>query len=162
MTLEYRPGNWSLATGNFLGDILFCMAEYATKNDVQMIVDKAVNKAVDDLSQVIQAFATNVDKRFDAVDARFEAVDRRFDRIEDRLLHLEKGQRELLERVERIEDTLLNMTSDIRDVLDRIFKLEKRFPSLTEAEVRDLEKNLAKLVAWAKDISVKTGVKLKI
>lgn len=44
------------------------MADYATKQDVQEIVDKAVTKAVEDLSDVIAQFATNVDARFDKVE----------------------------------------------------------------------------------------------
>lgn len=41
------------------------MAEYATKNEVQAIV----SKAVDDLSEIIQSFAQNVDERFNKVDS---------------------------------------------------------------------------------------------
>lgn len=44
------------------------MADYATKQDVQEIVDKAVTKAVEDLSYVIAQFATNVDARFGKVE----------------------------------------------------------------------------------------------
>jgi len=45
------------------------MAEYATKNEVQEIVGKAVDKAVTDLSEIIATFAQQVDARFNKVEA---------------------------------------------------------------------------------------------
>lgn len=44
------------------------MSDTATKQDVQEIVDKSVNKAVTELSEIIQDFATQVDKRFDKLE----------------------------------------------------------------------------------------------
>ena len=44
------------------------MAEYATKQDVQQIVDRAVDKAVTDLSEIIANFAQQVDTRFNEVE----------------------------------------------------------------------------------------------
>lgn len=44
------------------------MAEYATKQDVQEIVDRAVDKAVTDLSEIIANFAQQVDMRFNEVE----------------------------------------------------------------------------------------------
>lgn len=44
------------------------MAEYATKQDVQEIVDRAVEKAVTDLSEIITNFAQHVDTRFNQVE----------------------------------------------------------------------------------------------
>ncbi len=53
------------------------MADYATKDDVQVIV----NKAVDDLSQVIQAFAQNVDERFDKVESDIAELNKKYDQL---------------------------------------------------------------------------------
>jgi DNA repair ATPase RecN len=55
------------------------MSEYATKKDVQEIVDKAVN----DLSAVMSQFANDVNDRFDKVDARFERIEERLEKLED-------------------------------------------------------------------------------
>lgn len=53
------------------------MANYATKVDVQNIV----NSAVDDLSNIIQSFAQNVDERFDALEKRVTKVEESLDRL---------------------------------------------------------------------------------
>jgi hypothetical protein len=43
------------------------MAEHVTKEEVQEIVDRAIEKAVTDLSEVIANFAQQVDARFNKV-----------------------------------------------------------------------------------------------
>lgn len=57
------------------------MAEYATKQEVQEIVDRAIDKAITDLSEVIANFAQQVDGRFNAVEARQQELDQKFDRL---------------------------------------------------------------------------------
>lgn len=57
------------------------MAEHATKQDVQEIVDRAIDKAVTDLSEIIANFAQQVDGRFNAVEAKQLELDRKFDRL---------------------------------------------------------------------------------
>ena len=59
----------------------FDMAEYATKKDVQEIV----NKAVDDLSEVIQSFAQNVDERFNKLEDRMDKVEHHLERLTNTL-----------------------------------------------------------------------------
>jgi hypothetical protein len=53
------------------------MADYATKNDVQ----KIVNKAVDDLSEIIQTFAQSVDNRFNEVEDRLDGLDEKYNEL---------------------------------------------------------------------------------
>ncbi|MCA9344483.1 hypothetical protein KC946_01475 [Candidatus Saccharibacteria bacterium] len=53
------------------------MADYATKDDVQ----KIVNSAVDDLSEIIQSFAQNVDNRLNIIDDRLAKVEKSLDRL---------------------------------------------------------------------------------
>lgn len=53
------------------------MAEYAIKDDVQEIVDKAVT----DLSEIIANFGQQIDTRFNDVEARQRELDRKFDRL---------------------------------------------------------------------------------
>lgn len=49
------------------------MAEYATKQEVQEIVDKAVT----DLSEIIANFAQQVDNRFNSVEAKQQELDKK-------------------------------------------------------------------------------------
>lgn len=57
------------------------MANYATKDDVQEVV----NKAVDDLSQVIQIFAHNVDDRFNRLEEKADKFERNFNKLTNTL-----------------------------------------------------------------------------
>lgn len=57
------------------------MADYATKNDVEEIVNKAVSKAVADLSEIISSFATQVDERFNHVDERLDKLENSYQRL---------------------------------------------------------------------------------
>ncbi len=57
------------------------MAEYATKQEVQEIVDKAVDRVVTDLSEIIANFAQQVDSRFNSVEAKQQELDQKFDRL---------------------------------------------------------------------------------
>lgn len=53
------------------------MSDYATKKDVEDIV----NKAVDDLSEVIANFANQVDQRFTTLEARVDSLEAKFNRL---------------------------------------------------------------------------------
>ena len=61
------------------------MSDYATKKDVQEIVSKAVDKAVEDLSEVIANFAQHVDERFNKVEADILDLKQSFDRLQNTL-----------------------------------------------------------------------------
>lgn len=115
------------------------MTDYVTKKDVEDIVDKAVNRAVTELSEVIASFATDVDKRFTEVDMRLMKIEHRLDTVEARLDSHEKKF-----------DTLLN---SIDRLIDRIDRYE------TERTARDSQ--FQKLLAWARKVSEKTGIPLE-
>ncbi len=57
------------------------MAEYVTKEDVKDIVVEVVNKAVDDLSDVISSFASQVYRRFNDVEAGMDKLDKSHDKL---------------------------------------------------------------------------------
>ncbi len=61
------------------------MTDYATKTDVQDIVSKSVNKAVDDLSEVIQQFANRIDERFNQAEARMGRMEESLARLTNTL-----------------------------------------------------------------------------
>ncbi len=57
------------------------MADYATKQDVEEIV----GKAVDDLTDVIAQFASHVDERFNRLEARVDKLEENFERLNNTL-----------------------------------------------------------------------------
>lgn len=57
------------------------MADYATKQDVEEIV----GKAVDDLTEVIAQFASRVDERFNRLEERVERLEENFERLNNTL-----------------------------------------------------------------------------
>lgn len=115
------------------------MADYATKKDVEEVVDRAVGKVVSELSEVIASFAGDVDRRFTEVDMRLMKIDHRLDAIEARLdAHEQKFDR-LLNSIDRI--------------MNRIDHHE------TEQVARDSQ--FEKLLTWARKVSEKTGIPLE-
>ena len=61
------------------------MSTYATKQDVEEIVGKAVDKAVTDLSEIISGFAQQVDSRFNQVEAKVVGLESRLERVEEKI-----------------------------------------------------------------------------
>ena len=115
------------------------MSGYATKKEVQEIVDKAVT----DLSEIISGFAHQVDARFTRLETRVDnfefKVDERFKHIEDRLDEQDKKF-----------DRLLNT---IDAFVGRIDRYE------TEQLMRDGQ--FSRLLEWARKVSRKTGIPLE-
>ena len=56
------------------------MSDSATKADIKR-VEKKIDGAVEDLSQIISDFASSVDRRFNIVEARLDDLDAKFDRL---------------------------------------------------------------------------------
>lgn len=61
---------------------------------------------------------------------------------------------------ERIDNHLTGLGGDIKEIYDRTTALEKRTPNLTKQELADLQQKLSQLMAWAKQVSLKTGIPL--
>jgi septation ring formation regulator EzrA len=57
------------------------MSNYATKEDVQEIVDKSIRSTVDQLSEVIDSFAQRVDERFSRLEARVDKIEKNLERL---------------------------------------------------------------------------------
>jgi len=53
------------------------MSDYATKKDVQEIV----KGSVDDLSEIIATFASQIDERFNKLEARMDEFDKKLDKL---------------------------------------------------------------------------------
>ena len=108
------------------------MADYATKQDVQEIVDKAVGKAVTDLSEVIEQIASNDDGRFNKVEAD--------------ITDMKEDIADLNKKYDRLLDTIDAFIKRIDD-------------NETENAARDSQ--LARLERWIEQIAKETGVKLQ-
>lgn len=115
---------------------------------------------LDDIAEAIQGLATLVDDRFEQVDRRFEQVDHRFEAIESELHGIRQEQREMSEWLERIDNRILGIETDIKEIYDRIIALEKKAPHLTRSEHEELAAKLEAVIAWAQNVSQKTGVPL--
>lgn len=57
------------------------MSDQLTKKDVESIVGSAVDKAVTDLTDVIQTFMFQVDDRFNKLEARMDVFDEKLDKL---------------------------------------------------------------------------------
>jgi septal ring factor EnvC (AmiA/AmiB activator) len=115
------------------------MTAYATKQDVEDIVEKAVDKAVTDLSGVIASFAQQVDERFNQNEAHLYRIDNRLADIESRL-----------DKLEAAHQRLLNTIDTFVDRLDRY-----------EIETGARDSQFDRLLTWARQVSEKTGIPLK-
>lgn len=92
-------------------------------------MDSKIDKAVADISGVIQEFATQVSQRFDG-------VDQRFDKIESELSKLQK---------------------DMRLVLNRLDSIEKDI-AINEDERAVMGMQLTRLHNWVEKAAVRVGV----
>jgi chromosome segregation ATPase len=99
-------------------------------------MDVKIDKAVTDISEVIQEFATHVSRRFDGVDQRFDAVDRRFDKIESELSRLQR---------------------DMCAVLNRLDSIEKDI-AINEDERAVMGMQLTRLHSWVEKAALRVGV----
>jgi hypothetical protein len=91
------------------------MSEYATKKDVQEIVDKAVA----DLSDVIAGFAQQVDTRFNEVERRLDEHDKKFD-------HLLSTIDSFVARIDRYETEQLMRDNQFNRLLEWARKVSEK------------------------------------
>lgn len=66
--------------------------DFVTKDDLERVeknltsqINQTVTKAVDDLSEVIQVFASHVDDRFNKLEARVDKLEESFTRLQNTL-----------------------------------------------------------------------------
>ena len=119
------------------------MADYATKDEVQNIVEKAVNKAVEDLSEVIGDFARQVGDQFKAQDKKIDMLEFR---MNERLIAIEQG--------------IINLQNAHEKLVGTVDKFVGRLDSMDiEDTARDSQ--FEKLLVWAREVSKKTGIPLR-
>lgn len=95
------------------------MAEYVTKQDVQEVVDRAIDKAVTDLSEIISNFAQQVDSRFNSVEAKQQELDKKFDRLLGTIDNF-------VGRIDRYESEQLARDSQFNRLLDWARKVSEK------------------------------------
>lgn len=66
------------------------MSNQITKQDIQDIVTESTNKTITDLSEIIQDFATHVDKRFDTLESDVAKLQKDVGTILNRIDSIEK------------------------------------------------------------------------
>lgn len=95
------------------------MSDYATKQEVQEIVDKAVDKVVTDLSEIIANFA--------------QQVDTRFNKVETEILELKASHQRLLQtidtfigRIDRYETEQVARNSQFNRLLEWARKVSEK------------------------------------
>lgn len=104
------------------------MADYATKQDLKSLEDK-LDKRFDDLAEILNIFANDVDTRFSKIEDRLDGVD---------------------SELRKLNETYDHLVNTIDGFLARIDHYE------TELAARDAE--IARLRAWVEAIAKKTGV----
>ena len=96
------------------------------------------NFTTNDIMEFMQAFAENVDKKFEQVDKRFEQVDKRFEQIDS---HFEQSDTRL-GRLETVTSEILSelryIKNEIKDIKIRLDKLEKRTLEDADAAAHDI------------------------
>lgn len=102
----------------------------------------------DEMIEVIQSFATDVDGRFTQIDQRFTQIDQRFDRVDERLDHIEKEQtrmRSVMVDKDYLDRKFLDFKADIFSVfrkgdqrVNTLVSTLKRKRTLTGKEADDI------------------------
>jgi len=89
------------------------MAEYATKADIEQIVEKAVA----DLSEVIASFAQQVDTRFNVIESRLDDHDDEFRKLNTKYDHLLNTIDGFLARIDKYEIELAARDNQFQKLL---------------------------------------------
>lgn len=95
------------------------MSDYATKQEVQEIVDKAVDRVVTDLSEIIANFAQQVDTRFNKVEKEISELRE----SHHRLLNTIDG---FVGRIDRYETERLMRDSQFNRLLEWARKVSEK------------------------------------
>lgn len=118
------------------------MSDYATKKDVQDIV----NKAFGELAELIGEFATNVDQKFQEVDQRFEQVDQNLDTLGVNVTRLDSYMNKTNIRLAKIErklssmdDKLEALENDIKEIYKLLNKKQDKARNTKGLKGKDLE-----------------------
>lgn len=104
------------------------MADYATKQDLQNLEEK-IDKRFDDLTEILNIFANDVNTRFSKIEGRLDGVDLELRKLNEKYDHLINTIDGFISRIDHYE---------------------------TELAARDAE--IARLRAWVEAIAKKTGV----
>ena len=150
---------------------------YATKKDVEEIVNKTVKNAVTDLSNVISEFAGHVDARFTAVDVRFDKVDEKFKEVDARFDKVDEKFEEVDARFDKVDEKfegvyskfdrvdarfdaldtdIAGLRSDIRGVMNHLDKIEKDL-TITEDERAVVSMQLTRIHSWVEKAAANIG-----
>lgn len=91
---------------------------------------------------------------------QFEQVNKRFSYTEEEIAGIHKESREMREWMIRIDNRLTGIENDIKKIYDRILMLENKKTSLSQNDKQELERPMAALFDWARQVSKQTGISL--
>ena len=131
---------------------MWAMANYATKQDVQDIV----NKAVEDLAGIIIDFSNQVALKFEKVDERLDRIEARLDSIEVCLNKLEGQMGSVLRRLADQDDRLTSVENALHNLQIEVLELRKSH----EATEAVFSQRLDRAEDAIQFIATKLGIKL--
>jgi septal ring factor EnvC (AmiA/AmiB activator) len=107
----------------------------------------------------LNTLAGLMESGFDTMNGRFDRLEAQMERIETGAGSIEREIIELKQIVSRIDSRFLGVEADIKEIYDKIVILgQKQDRSL--ADNKELERKLAELINWAKEVSRQTGIPL--
>lgn len=143
------------------------MSESVTKQEVEEIVGRAVDKAVTDLSEIISTFAQQVDARFNTLETKVDALEIKVDKLEKKVDRLEKQVNALDMKVANIESHLERVEKEVIDLRESHLRLLTTIDGFVaridhyETEQRMRDNQFKRLLEWAHKVSEKTGIPLE-
>ena len=136
-------------------------ATYATKQDIQVIV----NKAVEDIASIICDLSQQIDDRFNRLEARLDKLELRMDRLEARMDSLEFRMTTLEARMTSLEDRMTTLEGRVIALENDVKELYRITDKLRqEGELKGgwsaaKAKRLANLENWAIAASARIKVR---
>ena len=92
-------------------------SNYATKQDVEDIVNRVVNGVVSENNKLLMDY---MDERFQTIDERFDVVYKRFDIIDRRFEAVDKRFDQIESRLNAISDVIGHHTIDIKELQSKL------------------------------------------
>lgn len=125
---------------------MITMSDYVTKTEL----DEALRKQTDEIAGILHTFMQDSSERFDAVDGRLDKLEMRVDTLESRF---ETRFDAVESQIRALNEKYDHLVTTIDGFIAKIDHYE------TEMVARD--RQMERLLAWARKVSEKTGIPLE-
>ncbi len=119
-----------------------------------------------DLQDIKKLMVETVSPMFEFQNEKIESIEEKLDkfRIEtkDHLTNQDYDMTQVKELCRQLEGKSRALQNDIIEILDRVTSIEKRLLHLAESDIENLQRDFARVIAWAEEVSIKTGIPLKV